>query len=151
MRLTPRLVLSILLLSLNSLADRTTTDILQDANRLLSEGSYNEAARAYGEAIGEDAQVIVADEAELDPYSYVNYYKRATAYLSLGRHSAALDDFDSILRLNPGFLQVRKLRCTELNTGAFPKGEDLGERGGVRQSSSGAEGVWEEQERSGGC
>jgi DnaJ family protein C protein 3 len=43
---------------------------------------------------------------ELDPSSYVNYYKRATVYLSLGKHSAALDDFDAILRLNPGFAQV---------------------------------------------
>ena len=46
---------------------------------------------------------------ELDPNSYINYYKRATAYLSLGRHSAALDDFDSILRLNPTFAQVRQI------------------------------------------
>lgn len=44
--------------------------------------------------------------AELDPNSYLNYYKRATAYLSLGRQQAALDDFDAILRLNPGFAQV---------------------------------------------
>lgn len=47
-----------------------------------------------------------ADGPDLEPASYVNYYKRATAYLSLGRHSAALDDFDHILRLNPGFVQV---------------------------------------------
>lgn len=44
--------------------------------------------------------------AELDPNSYLNYYKRATVYLSLGKHNAALDDFDSILRLNPTFAQV---------------------------------------------
>lgn len=43
---------------------------------------------------------------DLDPSSYVNYYKRATAYLSLGRHSAALDDFDRILQLNPAFVQA---------------------------------------------
>ena len=43
---------------------------------------------------------------DLDPTSYINYYKRATVYLSLGKHSAALDDFDSILQLNPGFVQV---------------------------------------------
>ena len=52
MRLTPRLTLPILLLSLPAFADRTTAEIVQDANRLLSEGSYNEAARVYGEAIG---------------------------------------------------------------------------------------------------
>lgn len=44
--------------------------------------------------------------AELDPTGYANYYKRATAYLSMGRHNAALDDFEQILRINPGFVQV---------------------------------------------
>ncbi len=57
MRLTPRLILFILLLSLPALADRSVPEILQDANRLLSEGSYNEAARAYGEAIGKPEKV----------------------------------------------------------------------------------------------
>jgi DnaJ family protein C protein 3 len=47
-----------------------------------------------------------ADNTESDPSSYVNYYKRATAYLSLGKHGAALDDFDSILKLNPEFSQA---------------------------------------------
>jgi tetratricopeptide (TPR) repeat protein len=46
------------------------------------------------------------DDTEADPTSYVNFYKRATAYLSLGKHSAALDDFDEILKLNPDFSQV---------------------------------------------
>ena len=61
MRLTPRLILTILLLSLPALADRSTAEILQDANRLLSEGSYSEAARAYGEAIGETPGYCHAD------------------------------------------------------------------------------------------
>lgn len=43
---------------------------------------------------------------ELDK-SYVTLYKRATAYLSMGRTGAALDDFDSILELNPSFAKVR--------------------------------------------
>lgn len=43
---------------------------------------------------------------ESDPTSYLNHYKRATAYLSLGRHAAALDDFDAILKLNPDFAQA---------------------------------------------
>ncbi|CAD6580379.1 MAG: hypothetical protein TREMPRED_002722 [Tremellales sp. Tagirdzhanova-0007] len=94
MRLSSGITFPILFLSLPILADRVTNDIVQDANRLLSEGSYVEAARAYGEAI------------VLEPDAYVNYYKRATAYLSLGRQSAALDDFDSILRLNPSFAQA---------------------------------------------
>lgn len=36
----------------------------------------------------------------------MNHYKRATAYLSLGRSSAALDDFERILQLNPAFTQA---------------------------------------------
>lgn len=44
--------------------------------------------------------------AELDPTAHANYYKRATAYLSMGRHNAALDDFEQILKINPGFVQV---------------------------------------------
>lgn len=41
--------------------------------------------------------------------SYVTLYKRATALLSLGRNSAALEDFDHILRINPAFSKVRRL------------------------------------------
>lgn len=36
----------------------------------------------------------------------MNYYKRATAYLSLGRSTSALDDFERILQLNPSFSQA---------------------------------------------
>ncbi|KAL7423248.1 Tetratricopeptide repeat and J domain-containing co-chaperone dnj1 [Cryptotrichosporon argae] len=87
-------LLALSLAALGVLADQSAADYAQDGNRLLAAGSYVEAARAYGSAI------------EIDPDSYVNYYKRATAYLSLGRHAAALDDFDAILRLNPGFSQA---------------------------------------------
>lgn len=45
--------------------------------------------------------------AELDNTSYSNYYKRATAYISLGRNGAAIDDLDRIVELNPAFVQVR--------------------------------------------
>lgn len=57
MRVTPILTLPVLLLSLSTsvLADssaRTVQEIVTDANRLLGEGSYSQAARAYSEAIG---------------------------------------------------------------------------------------------------
>jgi tetratricopeptide (TPR) repeat protein len=52
------------------------------------------------------APLSVAKFLDLDPNSYVNYYKRATAYLSLGRHAQAIEDFDNILRINPSFAQV---------------------------------------------
>ncbi|KAI9635593.1 co-chaperone [Dioszegia hungarica] len=75
-------------------SSRTAQQATQDGNRLLAEGEYSGAARAFGEAI------------ELDPSSFSTYYKRATAYLSMGRTNAALDDFDTILRLNPAFVQA---------------------------------------------
>lgn len=43
---------------------------------------------------------------ESDPTSYLNYYKRATAYLSQGKQNAALDDFNAIIDLNPSFAQA---------------------------------------------
>ena len=41
-----------------------------------------------------------------DPENYLTYFKRATAYLSLGRNNAAVDDFSKILDLKPDFDQV---------------------------------------------
>lgn len=38
-----------------------------------------------------------------EPDNYLTYYKRATAYLSLGRNNAAADDFTTILNLKPDF------------------------------------------------
>ena len=49
--LTLPLVLSLSALT-PVLGERTAQQIVSDANKLLSEGSYHEAARAYGEAIG---------------------------------------------------------------------------------------------------
>ena len=57
MRLRRSLTFPAVLLSLSILTpilgEQTAQQIVQDANRLLAEGSYSEAARAYGEAIGE--------------------------------------------------------------------------------------------------
>lgn len=43
---------------------------------------------------------------EKDPDNYLSYYKRATAYLSLGRNNAAVEDFSKILDLKPDFDQA---------------------------------------------
>ncbi|EEB86866.1 hypothetical protein MPER_16026, partial [Moniliophthora perniciosa FA553] len=61
--------------------------LINRANALLSAGQFSEAANVYSEAI------------EQSPTDYLLYYKRATAYLSLSRHSSALDDFDKVLSL----------------------------------------------------
>src|SRR4051794_15762952 len=44
---------------------------------------------------------------DLDPSSWNLRYRRATAYISLGRHSPAIEDLDAIIRLNPKFTQAR--------------------------------------------
>lgn len=123
MRVSPILTLPVLLLSLSSsvLAEssaRTVQEIVQDANRLLAEGSYSQAARAYTEAIGQYLSLSNLSfvypayvGVDLEPSSYVNHYKRATAYLSLGRSTAALDDFERILQLNPAFTQAHFQRA----------------------------------------
>ncbi|TFK22870.1 co-chaperone [Coprinopsis marcescibilis] len=61
--------------------------LINRANVLLASGHFGEAAKIYSEAI------------EQSPADYLLYYKRATAYLSLQRHSAALEDFDKVLSL----------------------------------------------------
>ncbi len=44
---------------------------------------------------------------DLDPTSWNLRYRRATAYISLGKHSPAVEDLDAIIRLNPKFSQAR--------------------------------------------
>lgn len=39
---------------------------------------------------------------DLSPIDYILYYKRATAHLSLSRHSQALDDFEKVIKLSNG-------------------------------------------------
>jgi DnaJ family protein C protein 3 len=55
MRVSPLLSLPItILLAVQTLAQgRTAKEAAADGNRLLAEGAYSDAARAYGEAIGE--------------------------------------------------------------------------------------------------
>ncbi|KAJ3987873.1 hypothetical protein F5890DRAFT_1454803 [Lentinula detonsa] len=75
--------------------------LINRANALLSTGQFNDAAKVYTEAI------------EQSPADYLLYYKRATAYLSLSRHNAALEDFDKVLSLtshtfdNAHFMKAR--------------------------------------------
>ncbi|OAD75322.1 hypothetical protein PHYBLDRAFT_11660, partial [Phycomyces blakesleeanus NRRL 1555(-)] len=57
----------------------------------LTAGQYNDALISFDAAISND------------PKNYRTYYKRATAYLSLGRTSAAVEDFTTILNLKPNF------------------------------------------------
>ncbi|TFK66588.1 hypothetical protein BDN72DRAFT_141582 [Pluteus cervinus] len=61
--------------------------LIARANALFSSGQFNEASKAFSEAIDQS------------PADYLLYYKRATSYYSLNRHSAALGDFEKVLSL----------------------------------------------------
>lgn len=64
--------------------------LISRGNVLLGAGQFHDAAKSYSDAI------------ELSPADYTLYYKRATAYFSLSRHSAALDDIDHVLKVTDG-------------------------------------------------
>ncbi|ORX92117.1 TPR-like protein [Basidiobolus meristosporus CBS 931.73] len=74
--------------------EKTTQQYLDEANRMLAAGRFNEALSSYDSAI------------ERDPSNYLTYFKRATTYLSLGRSNAALEDFNKILDIKPDFEQA---------------------------------------------
>jgi len=85
--------LFLLVLQQNVAADPGAMDplglapLITRANVLLLSGHFGDAAKAYSEAIAQS------------PADYLLYYKRATAYFSLQRHSSALDDFEKVLSL----------------------------------------------------
>ncbi|KAG8928291.1 hypothetical protein FRC01_006174 [Tulasnella sp. 417] len=64
--------------------------LISRGNVLLGAGHFHDAAKSYSEAI------------ELSPADYSLYFKRATAYFSLSRHSAALDDIEHVLKATDG-------------------------------------------------
>ncbi|TCD66214.1 hypothetical protein EIP91_001661 [Steccherinum ochraceum] len=61
--------------------------LIARANALLSAGQFNDAIKAYSDAIDQS------------PADYVLYYKRATAYSAMNRHSSALADYDQVLSM----------------------------------------------------
>lgn len=83
--------------------------LITRANALLSVGQFNDAAKAYSDAIGVSCLTLHISRSaepysceslvEQSPADYLLYYKRATAYYSLSRHQAALSDFDKVLEL----------------------------------------------------
>ncbi|KAF5309268.1 hypothetical protein D9619_012758 [Psilocybe cf. subviscida] len=78
--------------------------LINKANILLSSGQFNEAARIYSEAI------------EQSPTDYLLYYKRATAYLSMQRHTSALEDFDKVLSLTSNTFDNAHLMKARIHT-----------------------------------
>ena len=88
--------------------------IVSRANVLLSAGQFHDAAKSLSEAI------------ELSPADYSLYFKRATAYYSLNRHSQAMDDFDTVLRMTEGSFHQALLMKAKLYTkdGDWAKARD---------------------------
>ncbi|KAI8644116.1 hypothetical protein BD408DRAFT_475035 [Parasitella parasitica] len=79
------------LFSYSVLGDKTIQQHLSEGNELLTSGKFNDALISFDAAIRQE------------PDNYLTYFKRAAAYLSLGRNSAATDDFTTILSLKPDF------------------------------------------------
>jgi DnaJ family protein C protein 3 len=69
---------------------------------MLSRGQYSDALSHYHMAV------------ESDPNNYLTYFKRATVYLALGKHKAALDDLNEVIQLKPDFLAARLQRGSVL-------------------------------------
>ena len=76
--------------SSGSIAHPNLQPLITRADALLSAGLFSDAAKTYTDAIS------------LSPADYLLFYKRATAYFSLSRHSNALDDFSKVLELTSG-------------------------------------------------
>lgn len=76
--------------SSGSIAHPNLQPLITRADALLSAGHFSDAAKTYTDAIS------------LSPGDYLLFYKRATAYFSLSRHSSALDDFSKVLELTSG-------------------------------------------------
>ncbi|KAL2841246.1 hypothetical protein BJY01DRAFT_13801 [Aspergillus pseudoustus] len=103
--------------------DTPLSSLIASAKTHLSSGSPREALAYLDAAISRD------------PVNYLTVFQRGAAYLSLGRRSQALDDFDRVLSLKPDFesalLQRARLRSNAADwAGAF---SDLDKAG--KQSS----------------
>jgi len=73
---------------------KSTTEYLNDAQRLVSTGNLNEALNIYSEALSHD------------PNNFLIYVRRAILYINIGRTESAIDDFTSLIKLNPNFEQA---------------------------------------------
>ena len=88
-------------------ADLPVSEILTLATKAQSSGSVQDALAYFDIAI------------ERDPKNYLTFFKRGATYLSIGRPSQALSDFDRVLTIRPGFegalTQRAKLRARNAN------------------------------------
>ncbi|KIY44154.1 DnaJ-domain-containing protein [Fistulina hepatica ATCC 64428] len=78
--------------------------LVNRANALLTAGLFNDAVKAYTEAI------------EQSPADYLLYWKRATAHYSLNRHAAALEDYDKVISLTSNSFDSAHLMKARVHT-----------------------------------
>jgi DnaJ family protein C protein 3 len=90
--------------------DKSTQQYLSEGNDFLTSGEFNSALISFDAAIRKLPYMKLKKVIGLkysfignEPNNYLTYFKRATAYLSLGRNNAAADDFTTILNLKPDF------------------------------------------------
>ncbi|WFD36405.1 hypothetical protein MCUN1_003284 [Malassezia cuniculi] len=88
------LLLAIVLCALHGCLATALSDVLQRANAALASYDYAGALDAFNTAV------------EMDPSSYLVYFRRATAQQALGRTSAALADLDATIERNPAFTKA---------------------------------------------
>ncbi|CAD6503121.1 BgTH12-02790 [Blumeria graminis f. sp. triticale] len=83
--------------------DTSISSLLNSADKHLRTGEINSALEYYDVAISRD------------PQNYITYFKRGTAYLSLGKINQASADFSKSLTIKPGFegalLQMAKIKA----------------------------------------
>jgi len=73
---------------------KTTTEYLNTAQRLVSNGNISEALNVYSEALSND------------PNNFLIYVRRAILYINIGKTNNAIEDFTSLIKINPNFEQA---------------------------------------------
>ena len=78
---------------MSKLGDYPAT-FLDQAKQLMQLNKINEALEFYDKAIGSKQLIL-----DLDKNNPSTFYRRATAYLLLGRNELAISDLDTVLKL----------------------------------------------------
>lgn len=124
------LLAALLGLCLTSLCTADIIDIPSDTplSSLVASGKAARARGANGEALAYFDAAVSKDDSD-----YLTLYQRGITYLSLGRNAQAGTDFDSVLKLKPGFegalLQRAKIKARNADwTAAKEDYVALGER-----------------------
>ena len=97
--------LSVLLMTLDDNTRRGGVDASADVEHHLEMGKRMLAAGQLTEALSHYHSAIDGDR-----NNYMNYFRRATVLLALGRSKTALPDLDTVIKMRPDFLKARSQR-----------------------------------------